>query len=77
MKIQSRLPAPVALRLFKMLNDETGTPCARCIAGPVVLRPGVNEIDGDFWREWLEQNEGGLLAAHLAVIAEEEALPFP
>jgi hypothetical protein len=76
-KIKSALPAPVELRVFRLLNDEIGTPCARCVRGPVVLRPGINEVDGDFARDWLEQNESGLLASHFAVIVDEEALDPP
>ena len=74
--VHSTLPAPVALRCFRLINDETGTPCSRVVAGPIVLKPGRNEVDDQFWAAWHEQHRDTLLAAHLAV-EEEPPRPLP
>jgi hypothetical protein len=76
-KIKSLFASPIQVRIFVMApDDDFGTRVARCVGHPVTLKPGVNEIDAEFWRDWLGQNGGGLLAAHL-VAEEEEALAPP
>jgi hypothetical protein len=70
-KVQSRLPAPVALRIFTWIPDQVDGRVARALGGPVVVRPGLNEIDDEFWRRWYAAHGDTLLAQHLAVEQEE------
>ena len=77
-RIQSRLPNSVALRVFTRFPDEVDGRVARCVGGPVVLRPGDNEVDEEFWKAWSLQHGDTLLAQHLAVVADEKVLdPLP
>lgn len=71
--VHSHFPAPLELRLYEMHDGEhagfsqnvTGTPTARRLGDGVVIRPGRNEIEADFWSAWTEQNKGGALSRHL------------
>ena len=66
----------VELRLHEMSDGEhasfsqnvSGVATARRKGAGVVMLPGRNEVDVDFWREWVDQNRGSDL---LNVLVEE------
>ena len=79
--VHSHFPAPVQLRLYEMSDDDgqvgfsvnvTGVPTARRSGEPVVVRPGRNEIDVDFWKKWAAQNKDTHLGRHITVEVVED-----
>lgn len=74
--VTSRLRNAVSLRVDEMVGVDThgqigyaaaapGEKMARQKGDRIELRPGRNEVDADFWREWQAQNKDGELAKHL------------
>jgi hypothetical protein len=72
----------VELRVYDMSDDDgqvgfavnvTGLKTARRRGQEVVLKPGENDIDADFWHDWVEQNKGtGLVTLFHEVERKEQ-----
>lgn len=69
--VRSKLENKVKIAVHELLdpaaNGGIGFPgvTSRRKGDFVELSPGLNEVDGDFWREWSEQNKVGTLADFL------------
>ena len=68
--VTSRLTHPVAMRVDEMVDSADhgqaayspnvpGLPTARQKGESVILKPGRNEVDTDFWQAWKAQHEAG------------------
>lgn len=56
-RVKSRLHAKVEIALFDKRADGVGANFLYRSASKVVLHPGVNEVDEDFIRAWIDQHE--------------------
>jgi hypothetical protein len=67
--IRSHLKNAVELKIHQMVDngDGVGVQVARQVGDAVVLRPGRNDVDGDWWDKWLSQHRGTPLAASFTV----------
>jgi len=78
--VHSRLRNAIELHVDEMFDGESGAysinpgdlKTAKRKGDAVELRPGRNEIDADFWREWAEQNKDGGFLISGSLRAEEE-----
>jgi hypothetical protein len=66
-KLENRVRIAVHELLDPAANGGIGLPgvTSRRVSDWVEIVPGRNEVDGDFWREWSEQNKVGTLADFL------------
>lgn len=71
--IRSDFPSPVDLRVWRREEDSfrEALSAGPRSGPPVTVRPGLNEVDADFWREWSKAHEGSDLAAHLIEQTEQ------
>lgn len=66
--VHSRLPSPVDLRVWRRFPSDSFAGALSAgprASAPVTIRPGDNEVDVDFWRQWAEDHKDTDLAAHL------------
>jgi hypothetical protein len=75
-KVRSHHSHPLALHLDKFIDVGFGLMEARQVGSDVVLRPGVNEVDADFWNKWHEQHKDEALASAFMAL-EEPGGPLP
>jgi len=79
-KVHSGLQNAIELRLHDMVAAEHGAysinpgihTARRRDVPHVIVRPGLNEIDAAFWKEWDEQNEGTALRGALLVFGDKK-----
>jgi hypothetical protein len=78
-RVENKLKVSIRLHLDRFIPGNFGEREVRRIGSPVELRPGVNEVDAGFWRQWAAAHAGEPLAASFAVIEPEEdhADPLP
>lgn len=55
--VRCSLPIGITLRLHQELKRENGTIERVPTGDPVALKHGLNEVDGDFWNKWIQQND--------------------
>ncbi len=69
MIVRSNFRMPIELRIHELADngDGLGIQVARPVGDAVVLRPGLNHVDAEFWRAWSGQNKDGVLISHFAI----------
>jgi hypothetical protein len=79
MIIRSRLENSVELRIHEMRDngDGIGVKVARQVGDGVVLKPGVNQVDDAWWRQWSSDNIDNPLHGHFAIVEEPAPTPPP
>lgn len=79
-KVKSTLERPIELHLDDMRDVGLGIFEARRRRGSeTTMRPGVNEVDADFWAAWRAAHDGSPLAAAFVTIEQpkKESPPDP
>jgi hypothetical protein len=55
-KIKCEVPGGLRLRVFEALKDPFGVLYQQQVGEPVEIRPGINDLDAEFFQLWLKQN---------------------
>ena len=66
--------APMVLRVDEMIEGPMGIKEARMV-GEIPLVTGINQVDADLWRRWLEQHKDNPLVTggHVKAQGENDA----